>query len=166
MSNLPSLYSISGDLLALLNEIENNDGEITPEVEQALSITEEQFAAKSEDYGHAILNLKAMAAAAKAEKDRLYKLQKFYENAAERLSSALCSAMDVLDHPSVETPSVRLFLRRTVATEIEDATLVPKDYKTVKVEEVVNKTAVKEAIKSGKEVPGAKLIENVSLQIK
>ena len=166
MSNLPSLYTISGDLLALLNEIENNEGEITPEVEQALAITEEQFAAKSEDYGHAILNLKAMATAAKAEKDRLYKLQKFYENTADRLSTALCKAMDVLDHPSVETPSVRLFLRRTIATEIEDADLVPKDYKTVKVEEVVNKTAVKEAIKSGKEVPGAKLIENISLQIK
>ena len=166
MNNLPTLYQISGDLLALLNEIEENEGEITPEVERALAITEEQFAAKSEDYGHAILNLKAMATAAKAEKDRLYKLQKFYEGAAERLSTALCNAMEVLEHPSVETPSVRLFLRRTIATEIEDADLVPKDYKTVKVEEVVNKTAVKEAIKSGKEVPGAKLVENVSLQIK
>ena len=166
MNNLPSLYTISGDLLALLNEIEANEGEITPEIEQALAITEEQFTAKATDYGHAILNLKAMATAAKAEKERLYRLQKFYENAAERLSTALCNAMEALDHSNVETPSVRLFLRRTFTTEVEDVTLLPKEYKTVKVEEQPDKKAIKEAIKSGKEVPGAKLVENISLQIK
>ena len=54
---LPSLYQISGDLLALLARIEENDGEITPDIEQALAITEEQFTVKAVDYGQAILQL-------------------------------------------------------------------------------------------------------------
>lgn len=166
MSSLPSLYRISGDLLSLLDQIADNGGEITLEIENALAITEEQFAAKSQDYALAIQNLKAMAKAAKEEKDRLASLQKFYENASDRLSRALCSAMDVLDHPKVETPSVRLFLRRTTATEIEDVTMIPKDYLTTKIEEVPNKAAIKAAILEGKEVPGARVVENVSLQIK
>ena len=166
MNTLPSLYTISGDLLALLDTLAENGGEITPEIEQALAITEEQFVTKAEDYGHAILNLKAMAAAAKAEKDRLASLEKFYKNAAERIQAALVNAMDVLDHPKVESPSMRLFLRRTKATEIDDVTLIPADLKTVKVEEVPDKAAIKAAILEGREVPGARVVENITLQIK
>ena len=166
MTSLPSLYTISADMMALISQLEDNGGELTPEIENALAITEEQFVAKSEDYGHAILNLKAMAAAAKAEKDRLAALEKFYKNALERIQGALVNAMDVLDHPKVESPSMRLFLRRTKATEVDDVTLLPSDLKTVKVEEVPDKAAIKAAILEGREVPGAHIVENVSLQIK
>ena len=166
MTSLPSLYTISADLLALLDTLAENGGEITPEIEQSLAITEEQFVTKAEDYGHAILSLKAMAAAAKAEKDRLASLEKYYKNASERIQGALVNAMDVLDHPKVESPSMRLFLRRTKATEVDDVTLLPSDLKTVKVEEVPDKAAIKAAIMEGRDVPGARVVENVSLQIK
>lgn len=166
MNTMPSLYTISGDLLALLSAIEANDGEITPDIEQALAITEDQFAAKATDYGLAILNLEAMAKAAKAEKERLAGLQKFYENVSNRLRSALCGAMDVLDHPKVESPSVRLFLRYTTATEVDDVTKLPDEFVTTKIEDVPDKAAIKKALQEGREVPGAHLVENVSLQIK
>lgn len=166
MNTMPTLYTISGDLLALLSAIEANEGEITPEIEQALAITEEQFAAKATDYGLAILNLEAMAKAAKAEKERLAGLQKFYENVSNRLRSALCGAMDVLDHPKVESPSVRLFLRHTTATEVDDVTKLPDEFVTTKIEDVPDKAAIKKALQEGREVPGAHLVDNVSLQIK
>ena len=69
--NAPTLYGITAELNGILAQLEELGGEITPELEQALAINEEQFVAKAEDYGHAILNLKGMAAAAKAEKERL-----------------------------------------------------------------------------------------------
>lgn len=166
MNTMPSLYTISGDLLALLSAIEANEGEITPDIEQALAITEDQFAAKATDYGLAILNLEAMAKAAKAEKERLAGLQKFYENVSNRLRSALCGAMDVLDHPKVESPSVRLFLRHTTATEVDDVTKLPDEFVTTKIEDVPDKAAIKKALQEGRDVPGAHLVENVSLQIK
>lgn len=166
MNAMPSLYTISGDLLALLSAIEANEGEITPDIEQALAITEDQFAAKATDYGLAILNLEAMAKAAKAEKERLAGLQKFYENVSNRLRSALCGAMDVLDHPKVESPSVRLFLRHTTATEVDDVTKLPDEFVTTKIEDVPDKAAIKKALQEGRDVPGAHLVENVSLQIK
>ena len=165
MNNL-TLYGITNEMQQLLRLIEENEGEMTPEIENALAISDDNFAAKSEDYGHAILSLKAMAAAAKAEKERLASLEKFYKNALERIQGALVNAMDVLDHPKVETPSMRLFLRRTKATEVDDVTLLPSDLKTVKVEEVPDKAAIKAAILEGREVPGAHIVENVSLQIK
>lgn len=166
MNNLPSLYSISGQLAEILATLEENGGELTPELEQALTITQDQFTAKAVDYGQAIITLRSMAAAARAEKERLAALQKFYENAEKRLCGALSSAMDVFGQPKVETGTIRLSLRRTTATEIDDLDKLPREYKTVKVEEVADKTAVKKAIQGGVEVPGAHLVENISLQIK
>lgn len=162
----PTLYAVTADMQHVLAIIEEGGGELTPELEQALAITEEQFAAKAEDYGYAILNLKAMAAAAKAEKDRLANLQKFYENAYKRIEGALTAAMQALDHPKVENASMRLFLRHSEATEVDDLEAVPAAYKVTKVEVVADKTAIKKAIQAGEDVPGAHLVENVSLQIK
>ena len=164
--NAPTLYGITAELNAILTQLEELGGEITPELEQALAINEENFAAKSEDYGHAILNLKGMAAAAKAEKERLAALQKFYENACNRLDNALKTAMVATGHDKVETPTMRLSLRHSTATEVDDLDAIPAEYKTTKVEVVADKTAIKKAIQQGEEVPGAHLVENVSLQIK
>ncbi len=166
MSGIPTLYTISGDLLAVLDHLEENGGELTPELEQALTITEEMFTEKAVDYGLAIRNLEAMAMAAKAEKERLAGLQRFYENAKKRLSDTLSGAMRALDHPKVETPTLRLFLRHTQATEVDNADDIPARFKVTKVETVVDKTAVKKAIVAGEEVPGARLVDNYNLQIK
>ena len=164
--NAPTLYGITAEMNAILALIEDGGGELTPELEQALTITEGQFAAKAEDYGKAILNLRAMAVAAKAEKDRLANLQKFYENAQKRLADAISSAMQAFGHDKVENGTLRLSLRHTTATEVDDIDQVPQFFKTTKVETVADKTAIKKAIQDGIEVPGAHLVENVSLQIK
>ena len=164
--NAPTLYGITAELNGILAQLEELGGEITPELEQALAINEEQFVAKAEDYGHAILNLKGMTAAAKAEKERLAALQKFYENAQKRLTDALSNAMQVFGHDKVENATMRLSLRHTTATEVDDLDALPAEYKTTKVEVVADKTAIKKAIQQGEAVPGAHLVENVSLQIK
>lgn len=164
--NAPTLYGTAAEMNAILALIEEGGGELTPELEQALAITEEQFAAKAEDYGKAILNLRAMAVAAKAEKDRLAGLQKFYENAQKRLEGALSTAMQIFGQDKVENGTMRLSLRHTTATEVDDLDQLPAEYKTTKVETVADKTAIKKAIQDGIEVPGAHLVENVSLQIK
>ena len=166
MENKLTLYGITAELNAILAQIEDLGGEITPDIENALAINEEQFATKAVDYGHAILNLKAMAAAAKAEKERIANLQKFYENTQKRLEGALSNAMQVFGQDKVENATMRLSLRHTTATEVDDIALLPSEFKTTKVEEVADKTAIKKAIQAGEAVPGAHLIENVSLQIK
>lgn len=166
MENKLTLYGITAELSTILAAIEDNGGEITPEIENALAINEENFAAKSVDFGNAILNFKSMAAAAKAEKERLAAIQKHYENAYNRLDSLLKAAMVATGHDKVETPTMRLSLRHTTATEVDDLDQVPAEYKTTKVEVVADKTAIKKAIQQGEDVPGAHLVENVSLQIK
>ena len=43
---------------------------------------------------------------------------------------------------------------------------IPEEYKTVKVSKTVDKAAIKNAIKSGKEIPGAHIETNETIQIK
>lgn len=166
MDNKLTLYRISEEMSAILNAIEENGGEITEEQEKALAISEEQFADKAYDYGHVILNLDYTVEVIKNEIERLTRLKKSAENAQKRVKSALVSAMVQLYHPTVETPTMRLSLRHSTATEVTDIDQVPKEFKTTKVEVVADKTAIKKAIQQGEDVPGARLIENVSLQIK
>lgn len=166
MNTTPTLYNISASLASILATLEDNGGEITHELEQQLAITQEQFATKAVDYGHAILNFEGMAAAAKAEKERLAALQKFYDNTAKALRKRITDAMTAFDMPKVETPTLRLSMRHTTATEVDDLDLLPARFKATKVEVVADKTAIKNAIQAGEDVKGAHLVENVSLQIK
>lgn len=161
-----SLYQISNELSAILQAIYVQDGEITAEQESALAISESSFANKAVDYAQAILHLEAMSAAAKAESERVRRLQKIYENTAKQLRNRITSAMVALDHPKVETATLKLFLRNTVATEVDDVDALPSEFQTVKVEVVANKSAIKLALQAGAEVSGCRLVKSVSLQIK
>lgn len=161
-----SLYAISIDLINILSLIEDNEGEITEEMDKALTITQDQAAAKMSDYGHAILQLESWVEMAKSETQRIQKLQKLYDNTAKRLKTKVVEAMRLFDMPKVETPTLKLSMRKTATTVIDDIALVPKEYKTVKIEEVADKTAIKKAIQSGTEIDGAHIEENQSLMIK
>ena len=58
-----------------------------------------------------------------------------------------------------------LSIRKSEAADAPDARAVPEEYWTIK-EPTVNKLAVKAALKEGKEVPGARLVQRESLQIR
>ena len=47
-----------------------------------------------------------------------------------------------------------------------DTNELPKEFKTIKVTETPDKTAIKKAIEQGQEVAGCELVENLNLQIK
>lgn len=56
--------------------------------------------------------------------------------------------------------------RKSTATEIDDESQIPQAYIKQIITERIDKTAIKQAIQNGEEVPGAKLITRQNLQIK
>lgn len=162
-----SLYDISAQLNAIIDAIDDNEGVITPELDEALAITQEQFAAKAVDYGHAILELEGEAVRAKEAKKHIEGRIKFFENTAKRLRATLLCAMQAFDQTKMETPTMRLSLLTTKAVADDyDINAIPDRFKTTKIEVVPNKADIKKAILAGEDVPGAHLQDNVSLQIK
>lgn len=158
-----TLYQISEDQRALMAMLEETGGELTPELEEALAITEQNFVSKAENYGKAILHYKQLVAAAKAETDRIKAFQKTCENAIARMEERLRDAMILFDKPKVEMATLKISLRKSERVVIDDENNLPADCIVVKTE--VSKTEVKRHLKAGETI-GAHLEENQSLQIK
>ena len=158
-----TLYHISDEQRRLNAMLEENGGEVTPEIEEALAVNETNFVQKAESYGYAILHYKAVVAAVKAEKDRLDAIKKTAENAIARMEERIVAAMQQFDRPKVEADTLKLSLRRSERVVVDDEAKVPADCKTIKVE--VSKTELKRHLKAGEDC-GAHIEENTSLQIK
>lgn len=77
---MSNLYSIEQELLNIFNELEDNGGELTPELEEKLKITEKDGRIKLENYCKFIKSIDADANACKEEYQRLSKKRKSYEN--------------------------------------------------------------------------------------
>ena len=91
---MANIYQLQQDLLAIFDELEENGGELTPELEKQLAITEESFKSKVEDYTKVIHHYQDDLAAIKAETDRLKRLKESKEKTIERLKKVVLEAVN------------------------------------------------------------------------
>lgn len=122
---MASLYNISRELISLFDEIEQAGGEITPEQELNLMITEEDLRQKLTQYAKAVNNWKTDVDACKCEEKRIKDLRKVKENRIERLKSIMLNAVENfgdIDKKGVchiELPTMTLSTRKSTAVEME-----------------------------------------------
>ncbi len=159
---MKNLFNIDAELYEVYSEIENNGGEMSPELEAALEITEAERMTKGEGYVYVIKQLKSQADLLKAEAKRLMEIAKQYENSADKLADRLLQS--VISHGQIKTAFVTISTRKSKSVSITDESLLKAEYLRIKTEP--NKTAIKEALESGQEVQGALIVENYSLNIK
>lgn len=159
-----NLYEITEELRAVYEAIEENGGEITDELNEQLQLTTGQLQDKAEGYCNLIRNVSADADAYKAEIDRLTARKKAADNLVKRLKEALKNAMVLSDQQKIKAGLFSLSLRSTDAVEVTDEQSIPEEYFQVKRE--VMKSAIKDAIKNGEEVAGARIVSNTSLTIR
>lgn len=163
---MKSLYRIEQEYLNILNEIENNDGEITESIEEKLVINENEFELKSINYAYIIKSINDSKLIIKQEIDRLRNLLEKENKKEESLKSNLVSAMLNFNIEKVESPTLKLSIRKSEAINIIDEEAIESDYIDIKEVSTISKTRLKEAIKAGINVKGAELIINHNLQIK
>ena len=152
-----TLYEIDD---AILNCIDEETGEIIDyEKLDELQIERET---KIENVACWIKDLKAEAEALKAEKMAFAERQKVAENKMESLKKYLAYA---LDGKAFKSTRASVSFRKSQAVEITDIYKLDENYLRYK-EPEADKTAIKEALKAGKTVAGATLVENTSVIIK
>lgn len=161
-----SIYQIEQDHLQLIEQLMENGGELTPEIESSLKINQENLTTKGTNYGYIIKQLEGECAIIKSEKDRLDALQKTRERSIERLKSALSTAMQIFQVEEIKSPVMKISFRRSESVEIDNLDLVPFDYKILKESVTADKKAIKAAIESGVDVQGARIQINQNIQIK
>ena len=161
---MKSLYEISKEALELASILEEE--EFTPEMENALAINQNELQTKAIDYAYVIKSFESDVSAIDEELKRLQAIKKAKVNAVARMKETVLNAMQIYEIQKVETPTMKLSLRRSESTEILMEELINEKFKKEKISITIDKTAIKKAIKDGETVEGAIIKENFSLQIK
>ena len=159
-----NLYTLTQEAqyLAVLLETE----ELTAELEEALIINQDQLQAKAVNYAKVIANYQAESDAIDQEIKRLKSMKESRDKKVEWLKESVKKAMLVSGIEKVESPLFKLSVRRSEAVEVDVVEALPSAFQNVKNVVTADKVAIKEAIKRGENVFGARLVENFSLQIK
>jgi ribosomal protein L23 len=161
-----TIYNIEQSYNQLAEELIENGGELTPSLEEALAITEEQLQNKSVAYSFVIKQMDADVDIISAEISRLQNLKKQREKASEYLKERIKHAMDTFQIDEIKTPLVKINFRKSETVEVDDVNQLPSLYKVVKVTEQADKAAIKAALKDGFEVTGCRIETHRNLQIK
>lgn len=91
---MASIFNIQQDLYAIFNSIEENEGELTPELEEALTIKREEFSTKIQGYVAYIKQLELDNKGIKEEIARLKDLQKSKERTIDNLKKIMAMAIN------------------------------------------------------------------------
>lgn len=156
-----TLFEIDDAILNFEFEVDEETGEILNAQDlDDLKMARED---KIEGVGLWIKNLEAEAAAVKAEKDNMADRQRRLEKKAESLKGYLAYA---LQGEKFSTPKIALSWRRSESVVITDEHLLPENCLNVTIVKKPDKKVIKDALKAGKDIMGAELIEKQNLQIK
>jgi hypothetical protein len=158
-----SLFNITAEQKLLMLEIESLEGEITPEIEERLAITESQLQQKSIAYLEVIRQKEAYNGLIDAEIKRLQGLKKQTNNVIERLEETLLNAVKTFGVYTVGTQ--KFGTRKSSQIIVEDVNSLPEKFKVIKVTEQADKMALKEALKNGEKIEGVYVQDNLNLKI-
>jgi len=161
------IYEISDALINALDNIhvdEETDEIVGTEELQAVQLSAEAKIVSTGKYlAMRRVTLEGMKQAAKNIQSRI----KTEERRQAWLESQMLSAMQSLDSKLIEAPDVAIQVRQNPeSVQIFDEAQIPADYIKAKMETSIDKTAIKSALKAGKDVPGAKLTRTQKLVIK
>lgn len=145
---------------AIMDLVDNETGEII-DIEMFDSLQMERDE-KIESIALYIKDLKAEAEALKAEKLAFAERQKVAENKVESLKNYLAYA---LKGQAFKSTKAVVSFRKTQQVDIPDIYALDENFLKY-AEPTADKIAIKEAIKQGKTVAGATLVENTSIIIK
>lgn len=158
---MANLYEIRREIADFEFEVDPETGELL----NAISWDELNmaFEEKVENIACYIKNLTSDIADFKAEEEQLAKRRKSNERKVEYLKRLL---LDNMDGQKFSTTRCAVSFKRSVAVQVDDIDHIPAELLRVKTTVEPNKTAIKDALREGREISGCKLIENTNIQIK
>jgi len=144
-----------------LYELDSEDMEVF----NALLQVDEAIEEKAVNIAYVVKKLEGDAETIKKEVDRLSALRKTNENKQKRLKEYLWQNMAYLGMEKIDTPLFKFAIQNSAPSlKITDTSKIPLRFQ--KLEPVIDKAAIKESLKNGEEVEGARLIQGKHLRIR
>lgn len=159
------LYEITNEIKSLENllEIEELDEKTYNDTLEILSL---ELKEKSGNIIKFINNFISENEVLDLEIKRLSELKKIRENKLNNLKKYITICMQNLNLKKIETAFGNLSFRKSESLEIINSDEIPSEYKTIEINEKIDKVLIKKDIKSGKIINGVSLKINMNLQIK
>jgi seryl-tRNA synthetase len=161
---MANLYEITKEYLEIQQILETE--ELTTELNEALLLNQNQFQTKGGGYGKIMANYQANVDGATAEMKRIKTYIEQEQKKIDRLKNALLQSLLITGIDKLESEFWRFSVRRSEAVEVDMIEALPSEFINIKNVVTADKVAIKEAIKRGENITGARLIENFNLQIK
>ena len=160
-----NLYELEGNLLhavELANSAKPEDQQLFADTIESL---QDSIADKAIGYGKVINQLvadeKQLADKIKHDQER----KRTLSNNISRLKLALQHGMETAGKEKVKDIDLSIWIQSNQpSVAVTDDKLIPGEF--TEVEKKLNKTAIKQALNDGEEVPGAKLVQTRSIRIK
>ena len=152
---MSTLYQLTTDYEALLTMAEDPDIDKQAFLDTLEGI-EGELEDKADNYAKVIRSLEADAAACDAEAKRLRAKKQTIENNVKRMKSALQYAMQTTGKVKFKTPLFSFGIRKNPASVVIDAVNVrdfPDEF-IIESEPVLDKKALKDALKAGEDLTG------------
>jgi hypothetical protein len=160
-----NLISITQSIIALENEILDNGGELTPELELSLEITEKNLIEKVDKYVYLIDRLEMGAEFFKAKQEEAAKLKKSYESTIDNLKERLKFAMKTLNTNELRGLEYCYKLAKSKPkVKIENPESLPMEFVREKISYEPDKEKIFAALESGVQIENCKLEESFSLR--
>ncbi|MFD1398683.1 siphovirus Gp157 family protein [Lacticaseibacillus suilingensis] len=161
---MSTLYDLT-DKLTSLQRLAEDDTVDPALIADTMDSIEGDFEDKAVGYVKVYKSIEADVDEINAEIKRLQERKASFKNNANTIKQRLVQAMVETGNERIKTPLFTIYTRRTVSVQApEDPNKLPPEF--IKTTLSVNKADLKKALQSGREVPNARLVENVSLGVK
>lgn len=163
-----SLYTISQEHRAMVARLmDTQDDELV--IADTIEAESYPLEVKAQNVAYAVKNLEATADAIKAAEKEMAERRKRIENRAANVKEYLKTCMEIAGVTKIDCPHFALAIKNNPASvDVFEPGLIPAEFMRQPEPPPASpdKTAIKEALKAGKEVPGAMLASGTRLEIK
>lgn len=163
-SQSKTLVTLVTEAAAIEQALIESGGEIGPELEALIPKIEGDLALKVDSYAYLIDRMKMNCEFYKQKAKDLTDLAKKCEAFSERLQDNMTFSMLSLGKDELNGNEFRYKLQKSESAKILDEKAIPAEFQVIKVTETPDRVAIKNAIKEGREVPGAALEVKVKAQ--
>lgn len=165
---MTTLYEVAAqhrDLVARLMDTQDDQIAIADTIEAESYPLE----VKAQNVAYAARNLESLAEQIKAAEKQMAERRKAIENRAMHIREYIKTSMEIAGVQKIDCPHFSISIKKNPASvDVFEPSLIPAEFmrQPEPPPPAIDKTAIKAAIKAGKEVPGAILAQGTRLDIR
>lgn len=163
-----ALYQIAAEFRQMVEHLMQTQ-EDAAAIKDTIEAESYPLEVKAQNVAYAIRNLESLAEQIKTAEKSMSERRKAVEKRAEHIREYLKTCMEVAGIQKIECPHFQLAIKKNPpSVDVFEPSLVPPAFlrQPEPPPPQIDKTAIKDALKTGGEVPGAVLVQGTRLDIK